>query len=165
MELPPAALRVVGVAAGQGGLLVTALTWAGCGTGFGVVAIVLLVVAAAAVALGAPSALAYLAVPLWLAWLARRGYQAALDLAGRSLGTVRTPGRLTGWGCSSTERARPSGPGPPAAPGLALSTEPERPFAPRRSAPEPSAASPAFSPLAPVVRTAFPVGTRYGQSS
>ena len=72
MELPPAALRVVGVAAGQGGLLVTALTWAGCGTGFGVVAIVLLVVAAAAVALGAPSALAYLAVPLWLAWLARR---------------------------------------------------------------------------------------------
>jgi len=26
-ELPPVALRVVGVAAGQGGLLVTALTW------------------------------------------------------------------------------------------------------------------------------------------
>jgi len=26
--------------------------------------------------------------------------------------------RLTGWACSSTGRARPSGPGPPAAPGL-----------------------------------------------
>src|SRR5467141_1119202 len=28
-------------------------------------------------------------------------------------------GRLTGWVCSSTERARPSGPAPPDAPGLA----------------------------------------------
>src|SRR5439155_18544110 len=61
---------------------------------------------------------------------------------------------------STTGRARPSGPGPPAAPGLALSTEPERPFAPQRCAPEPSAASPAFSPLARPTREIGPSRAR-----
>src|SRR2546428_11638740 len=48
IPLPPGALRGVGVAAGQGALLATALAWAGCRTRAGVVAIVVLVAAAAA---------------------------------------------------------------------------------------------------------------------
>ena len=73
---------MVGVAAGQGALLATALAWAGCGTRSGVVAIVLLGAAAAAATRGPAGALAYLIVPLWLAWLARRGRLATLGLAG-----------------------------------------------------------------------------------
>src|SRR6059058_2307181 len=80
--LPPGALGVVGVAAGQGALLATTLAWAGCGTRSGVVAIVLLGAAAAAATRGPAGALAYLIVPLWLAWLARRGRLATLGLAG-----------------------------------------------------------------------------------
>ena len=60
---------MVGVAAGHGALLATALAWAGCVPGSGVVAIVLLAAAAAAATLGPAGALAYLAVPLWVAWL------------------------------------------------------------------------------------------------
>jgi len=82
IPLPPGALGVVGVAAGQGALLATALAWAGCGTRSGVVAIVLLGAAAAAATRGPAGALAYLIVPLWLAWLARRGRLATLGLAG-----------------------------------------------------------------------------------
>src|SRR3989442_4205773 len=76
------AMRVVGVAAGHGALLATALAWAGCVPGAGVVAIVLLAAAAAAATLGPAGALAYLAVPLWVAWLARRRRLVALGLAG-----------------------------------------------------------------------------------
>ena len=82
IPLPPGALRVVGVAAGQGALLATALAWAGCGTRSGVVAIVLLVAAAVAATLDPAGALAYLLVPLWVAWLARSGRLAALGLGG-----------------------------------------------------------------------------------
>jgi len=48
----------------------------------------------------------------------------------------------------SSGRARPFERGPPAEPCLALSTEPEPPYAPRRSAPRTLAASHALSPLA-----------------
>src|SRR5439155_1303712 len=71
-----------GLAAGHGALLATALAWAGCVPGSGVVAIVLLAAAAAAATLGPAGALAYLAVPLWVAWLARRQRLVALGLAG-----------------------------------------------------------------------------------
>src|SRR2546427_9360301 len=80
--LPTGAMRVVGVAAGHGALLATALAWAGCVPGAGVVAIVLLAAAAAAATLGPAGALAYLAVPLWVAWLARRRRLVGLGLAG-----------------------------------------------------------------------------------
>jgi len=80
--LAAVAMRVVGVAAGHGALLATALAWAGCGRGSGVVAIVLLAVAAAAATVRPAGALAYLSVPLWIAWLARRRRLAALGLAG-----------------------------------------------------------------------------------
>ena len=63
---------------------------------------------------------------------------------------------LTRWVCSSTGPARPSGPGPSAAPGLVLSIEPELPFAPPRSALQRSAASPAFSLLARPTREIAP---------
>jgi hypothetical protein len=76
------AMRVVGVAAGHGALLATALAWAGCGPGPGVVAILLLAAAAAAATAGPAGALAYLSVPLWIAWLARGRRLAALGLAG-----------------------------------------------------------------------------------
>jgi len=80
--LPTGAMRVVGVAVGHGALLATALAWAGCVPGSGVVAIVLLAATAAAATLGPAGALAYLAVPLWVAWLARRRRLVALGLAG-----------------------------------------------------------------------------------
>src|SRR3989475_5619709 len=82
IPLPPGALRVVGVAAGQGALLATALAWAGCGTRSGVVAIVVLVAAAVAATLDPPGALAYVLVPLWVARLARSGRLAARGLRG-----------------------------------------------------------------------------------
>jgi hypothetical protein len=78
--LPTAVTRIVGVAAGHGALLATALAWAGCRPGSGIVAIVLLAAAAAATALSPAGALAYLAVPLWVAHLAWRGRLAALGL-------------------------------------------------------------------------------------
>jgi hypothetical protein len=80
--LASGAMPVVGVAAGHGALLATALAWAGCGPGSGVIAIVLLAAAAAAATAGPAGALAYLSVPLWIAWLARGRRLAALGLAG-----------------------------------------------------------------------------------
>src|SRR6266849_4041264 len=59
-------------------------------------------------------------------------------------------------GCSSTGRARLCGPGPLAAPGSVLSTGPEPPSAPRRCAPERSAASAVFSLLARPTREIGP---------
>ena len=66
--LPPAALAVLGVAAGHGALLATALAWAGGGrAGAGLVAIALLALAALA-ARHPAGALAYAGPPLWIAW-------------------------------------------------------------------------------------------------
>jgi hypothetical protein len=80
--LPPAAVGVVGIAAGQGALLATALAWAGAGTRAAVAAIALLAAAAGAAALHPVGALAYAAVPLWLIRRARRGALPGLGLAG-----------------------------------------------------------------------------------
>jgi hypothetical protein len=80
--LPGAALKVVGVVAGQGALLATALGWAGAGARTGLVAVVLLGVGAVAATLEPVGSIAYVGVPLWLWWRARRGALAALGLAG-----------------------------------------------------------------------------------
>jgi membrane protease YdiL (CAAX protease family) len=80
--LPEAALRVTGVAAGQGALLATALGWSGAGVRAGVVAVALLALGAGAAALHPVGAVAYAGVPLWLWWRARRGAAGALGLAG-----------------------------------------------------------------------------------
>jgi len=80
--LPGAALKVVGVVAGQGALLATALGWAGAGARTGLVAVVLLGVGAVAARLEPVGSIAYVGVPLWLWWRARRGALAALGLAG-----------------------------------------------------------------------------------
>src|SRR5207245_9088313 len=68
--------------AGAGALRGRGRAWAGRGPGSGVAAIALLPAAAAAATLGPAGALAYLAVPLWVAWLARRQRLVALGLAG-----------------------------------------------------------------------------------
>lgn len=80
--LAPAAVGVVGVAAGHGALLATAFGWAGCGARPGLVAVGLLAAAAAAAKLHPLGALAYAAVPAWLAWGARGGTLTALGLGG-----------------------------------------------------------------------------------
>ncbi len=79
--LPGTALRVVGVAAGHGALLATALGWAGARVTAALVAILLLALAATAAALHPAGALAYAGVPLWLLCCARRGALTHLGLA------------------------------------------------------------------------------------
>src|SRR2546429_6205116 len=61
--LAAVAMRVVGVAAGHGALLATALAWAGCGRGSGGVAIVLLAAAAPAAPGHPPGPLPYPSAP------------------------------------------------------------------------------------------------------
>ena len=78
--LPSALVRVVGVAAGHGALLATALAWAGRGPRAGLVAVGLLAGAAAAAQRHPLGALAYVGVPVWLGWAARGGTLAALGL-------------------------------------------------------------------------------------
>jgi hypothetical protein len=94
--LPPDAVRIVGVAAGQGALLTTALAWAGCGARSGLVGVVLLAGSATAATLGPPGALAYASVPLWLAWRARGGRLAALGLGGPVPRAALLAGALAG---------------------------------------------------------------------
>ncbi len=79
--LPSAVVRIVGVAAGHGALLATALGWAGCGAGDRLVAVGLLAGASAAAQRQPLGALAYLSVPVWLGWTARGRKLAALGLA------------------------------------------------------------------------------------
>lgn len=78
--LPPALAGIVGVAAGHGALLATALAWAGCGAQSRLVAVGLLACAATAAVLHPLGALAYAGVPVWLGWTARGGRLAALGL-------------------------------------------------------------------------------------
>ena len=94
--LPPEAVRIAGVAAGQGALLATALAWAGCGSRPGLVGVVLLACSAAAATLGPPGALGYASVPLWLAWRARGGRLAGLGLCGPVPRTALLAGALAG---------------------------------------------------------------------
>ena len=71
--LPAHALRVVGVGAGHGALIATALAWAGAGSVAGLIATALLGLAAAASSFGTLGAATYLAPALWIFWLAARG--------------------------------------------------------------------------------------------
>jgi hypothetical protein len=83
--LPPSALRVLGVAAGQGALLATALAWAACdapGARRRVTRLPVVLVVAAVVLAGVRpwGALAYLLVPATMALLARDGRLRSLGL-------------------------------------------------------------------------------------
>lgn len=80
--LPAVCLQVVGVAAGHGALLATALAWAGAGARSGLVGVGLLAVAAAAAVVSPLGALAYIGVPVWLLRRAKGGGLANLGLAG-----------------------------------------------------------------------------------
>ena len=99
--LPARALRVVGVSAGHGALLATALAWGRVDSATGLIAIALLGLAAAASSLGTLGAPMYLAPALWIFWLAARGRLERL-----SLGTPVSPrgvvaGAAVGVGLSS----------------------------------------------------------------
>lgn len=78
--LPAHALRVVGVGAGHGALIATALAWARAGSAAGLIALALLSLAAAASSLGTLGAATYLAPALWIVWLAARGRLERLGL-------------------------------------------------------------------------------------
>jgi len=90
--LPPHAVRVVGVTAGHGALLATALAWVRVSSASGAIAVALLGLAAAAAGLGVLGALAYLGPALWVFRLAAGG-----QLTGLGLGTpVSLRGVITG---------------------------------------------------------------------
>lgn len=97
---PRGVLGPMAVACGHGGLLAVALGWAAAqrpGASAGarsVVTIALLLIAAGATAADPRAAAMYLAVPLWLGWLARRGELAPLGLPG----PVSLHGVLAGLG-------------------------------------------------------------------
>lgn len=87
--LPPAAVGVVGIAAGHGALLATALTWDGATDPRprarlppGVLAVILLALSAGLAAAHPLGALAYLGIPAWLAGRVARGRLRSLGLAG-----------------------------------------------------------------------------------
>ena len=79
--LPAQAVAVIAVAAVHGGFIAAALLWGGAGVADAGVAIALLIVARLAVSVHPLGALAYLAMPLWLAHLAVRGRLARLGLS------------------------------------------------------------------------------------
>lgn len=81
--LPPSALRVAGVTAGHGALLVTSLAWAGIPAAPRLMVVVVLFLSAWAAAQGVVGAAGYLAPILWVACLTRRGQLEALGLGGR----------------------------------------------------------------------------------
>jgi hypothetical protein len=99
--LPPGTVRVVGVTAGHGALLATALAWVGVGTLSQVLAVALIGLASAAAWAAPLGALAYLMPAFWILWLVARG-----QLTGLGLGTPVSPrgvmaGALIGAGLSS----------------------------------------------------------------
>src|SRR5829696_3589286 len=81
--LPADATAVVGVAAIHGGLLATALVWGGVRAAEAAFGIVLLALARELTALHPLGALGYLAVPVWLGWLAHGGRLVRLRLGPR----------------------------------------------------------------------------------
>jgi membrane protease YdiL (CAAX protease family) len=94
--LPPHAMNVAGVTAGQGALLATALAWARAGATAGLVAAALIGLAAGSAAAGALGAVAYVSPALWVFWLARRGRLTALGLGSRVPARGLIAGALTG---------------------------------------------------------------------
>ena len=79
--LPPPLGAALGVAALHGGLIATALVWAGVSRHDAVVAIALLFVARGAAAIHPAGVASYLIVPIWLAAFARRGQLTRIGLA------------------------------------------------------------------------------------
>jgi hypothetical protein len=163
--LPPAALAVLGVAAGHGALLATALAWAERGrAGPGLVAIALLAVAALA-ARHPAGALAYAGPPLWIAWLARRGRLRALGLGAPlprpgSRAPCRPVPRRAPAGVGVARARRGVGVPPPrsASPTTPAPTCRRRVFLPRR------ALRPRAAPLAIRRRRRFDRGERVATS-
>ena len=99
--LPREAARVVGVTAGHGALLATAMAWARVGSAPTVVAVALLGLAAVASQLGALGSLAYLGPALWVVRLSARGRLIPLGL-GTPVSAYRVAmGVLVGAGLSS----------------------------------------------------------------
>src|SRR5438093_747298 len=80
--LPPPTVAIAVLTAGHGALLATALAWARQPSRTAALAAGLIGLAAVASGLGAFGPLAYLAPPLWICVLARRGRLAALGLRG-----------------------------------------------------------------------------------
>jgi hypothetical protein len=80
--LPPPTVGIVGLTAGHGALLATALAWARQPWETAALAAGLIGLAAVASGLGPFGLLAYLAPPLWICVLARGGRLAALGLRG-----------------------------------------------------------------------------------
>ena len=78
--VPAEAAAVIGVAVIHGGLLAVALIWSGMPVAEALVPMLLLAVARTFVALHPGGAVAYLAVPLWLALAARAGRLTRLEL-------------------------------------------------------------------------------------
>jgi membrane protease YdiL (CAAX protease family) len=78
--LPREAAAALGVAAIHGGLLAIALLWSGMPAAEAAMPIALLALARALVGLHPLGAVAYLAVPAWLAWHARAGRLVRLEL-------------------------------------------------------------------------------------
>jgi len=99
--LPPRSLRIVGVTAGHGALLASALAWAGVSAPSQALTVALLGLASTAAGLAPFGAFAYLLPALCVVRLAARG-----QLTGLSLGTPVSPrgviaGILVGAGLSS----------------------------------------------------------------
>lgn len=76
----PGVLSVATIGAAHGGLLATALAWAGAGRSTTLIAIVVLTLAAAAAHLHRYGGIAYLAVPTGMFWLTRAGRLRQLGL-------------------------------------------------------------------------------------
>jgi len=98
--VPPHLLNIAGVMAGHGALLATALAWARVRPAAGMVAVVLLGLAAAAAGRGLLGASAYLAPAFWVLWLAGRGQLSGLGLGARIPLRGAIAGALVGAGLS-----------------------------------------------------------------
>ena len=99
--LPPQTLRVIGVTAGHGALLATALAWARVSSVASVIAVALLALGAIASGFGATGALAYLGPALWIFRLAAGGQLKSLGLGTPTSLRGVTAGALVGAGLSS----------------------------------------------------------------
>jgi membrane protease YdiL (CAAX protease family) len=98
--LPAWSLRVVGVTAGHGALLATALAWAGVSSPSRALAVGLLGLASAAAGLIPVGALAYLLPALWVFWLGSHGRLAGLGLGTPVSARGVIAGALVGAGLS-----------------------------------------------------------------
>ncbi len=98
--LPERSLRVIGVVAGHGALLVTALAWAGVSPRPQVISVVMLGVASIAAAASPIGAVAYALPAMWVVWLSARGRLTALGLGTPVTVGALLAGALVGAGLS-----------------------------------------------------------------